>query len=80
MEHAQRERCTTLRRQPIDRLLYETIPFVLEELGLGRLTLGLGCRITDMPESVCLHDLPMVVFVHGQIARRRKQERFEGLD
>jgi hypothetical protein len=35
VEHAQRERCTTLRGQPIDRLLYETIPFVLENLGLG---------------------------------------------
>jgi len=74
MKYPQRECRTALRRQPVDGLLYEPIPFISEHFGLQRLVLSFDPRIAEMPQCASLHDPPMTVFVRSKIARRRKKE------
>src|SRR5260370_41928321 len=77
VKYPQRKCRTALRRQPIDSLLDELIPFVAEQLGLQRLTLDFDPRITEIPQCASLHGPSMTVFVRGKIARRRKKKRSE---
>src|SRR5258708_2038305 len=77
VKYPQRECRTALRRQPVDGLLYEPIPFISEHFGLQRLVLSFDARIAEMPQCASLHDPPMTVFVRSKIARRRKKKRSE---
>jgi len=49
VKYAQGKCGTALRRQLIDCLLYEPIPFVSQELGLRRLALVLSPGIIEIP-------------------------------
>src|ERR1700686_5200203 len=77
VKYPQRKSRTALRRQPIDSLLYEPIPFVSEHFCLERLTLSFDPRITDVLQCPSLHNSPMTVFVRRKIARRRKKKSSE---
>src|ERR1700730_8721568 len=63
---------TALRRQPIDGLLYQSIPLVSEDLRLQRFTLSFDARIAQIPQCAALRNPSMTVFVRGKIARRRE--------
>jgi hypothetical protein len=74
VKYPQRKCRSALRGQPIDRLLYEPIPLVSEQLRLQRLTLKIDPRIIEIPQCASLHSASMAVFVGRKIARRRKKK------
>src|SRR5580700_6505409 len=75
VKYPQRECRTALRRQPVDGLLYQSIPLVSEQLRLQRLPLSFDPRIAQIPHGAALRNPPMTVFVRGKIARRREKKR-----
>src|SRR3984885_5506565 len=77
VKYPQRECRTALRRQPIDGLLYESIPLVSEQLRLQRFTLSFDPRIAEISRCAALRNASMTVFVRGKIARRREKKRAE---
>src|SRR5882724_3850477 len=72
VKYPQRKCRAALRRQPIDRLLYEPVALVPEQLGLQRF--AFDDRIAAVPYFASLHDAPMAVFVGGQVACRGKKK------
>src|SRR3984957_16052540 len=77
VKYPKRECRTALRRQPIDGLLYQSIPLVSEQLRLQRFTLSFDPRIAQIPHCAALRNSSMTVFVRGKIARRREKKRPE---
>src|SRR5882757_178907 len=80
VEHSQGKGGTALRRQPVDSLLDQPVPFIPEQSRFQRFAFFAGRGILQTRQHAAL-DRPLVaVFIRGQIARCRKEESPERSD